>query len=252
MVNVKNDLTGRQFGRLTVLKQAEDYIDSKGKHYARWLCECSCEDKTKLIVMGNQLKRKRTKSCGCIQKEQLIKRNKDGKKYNTYDLSGEYGIGYTSKGEEFYFDLEDYDKIKDYYWNINNQGYVVSSESDTRKYIRIHRLILGNPDAKYDVDHKHGYESRNDNRKSNLRLATRSQNIINVGLKSNNTSGCTGVGWYKHLNKWVARITVNGNKIHLGVFNNFDDAVAARKAAEEKYFGEWSYDNSMSDIKLNN
>ena len=36
------------------------------------------------------------------------------KKYNTYDLSGEYGIGYTSKGEEFYFDLDDYDKIKDY------------------------------------------------------------------------------------------------------------------------------------------
>ena len=80
MVNVKDDLTGRQFGRLTVLSQAEDYIDSKGKHYARWLCECSCENKTKLIVMGNQLKRKRTKSCGCIQKEQLIKRNKDGKK----------------------------------------------------------------------------------------------------------------------------------------------------------------------------
>lgn len=35
MVNVKDDLTGRQFGRLTVLSQAEDYIDSKGKHYAR-------------------------------------------------------------------------------------------------------------------------------------------------------------------------------------------------------------------------
>lgn len=34
---------------------------------------------------------------------------------NTYDLSGEYGIGYTTKGEEFWFDLEDYDKIKSIY-----------------------------------------------------------------------------------------------------------------------------------------
>lgn len=43
--------------------------------------------------------------------------NKGGKKnkrYNRYDLTGEYGIGYTNQGVEFYFDLEDYDKIKEY------------------------------------------------------------------------------------------------------------------------------------------
>lgn len=252
MVHVKDDLTGRKFGRLTVLNQANDYVDSNGKHYARWLCECSCENKTRLIVMGNQLKREHTKSCGCIQKEQLVKRNKEGKKYNKYDLTGEYGIGYTSKGEEFYFDLEDYDKIKDYYWRISDEGYVVSCLPDTRKHVAVHRIILGNPNVKYDVDHKHGRESRNDNRKNNLRIATRSQNVVNVGLKANNTSGRTGVGWNKKLNKWTARITVNGKRIHLGVFERFEDAVTVRKQAEEKYFGEWSYDNSMSDINLNN
>lgn len=42
MVKVKKDLTGQKFGRLTVIEQAEDYIDSKGKHYAKWLCKCEC------------------------------------------------------------------------------------------------------------------------------------------------------------------------------------------------------------------
>ena len=242
MVHVKDDLTGKRFGRLTVLNQAEDYIDKNGKHYARWLCECSCEDKTKLVVMGNGLKKGHTKSCGCIRREMLAERNRSNRKYNRYDLSGEYGIGYTSKGEEFWFDLEDYDKIKDYYWHKGTGGYIKNGDS-----VGIHRIIMDAQDSEYDVDHKHGCNSRHDNRKQNLRLATRAQNVINVGLKANNTSGVTGVGWYKHLNKWTARITVDGVKLYLGVFDKFEDAVAARKAAEEKYFGEWSYDNSMSD-----
>lgn len=66
MVYVKEDLTGKNFGRLTVLNQVEDYIDKKGKHYASWLCECSCENKTRLIVTGNSLKKGNTTSCGCV------------------------------------------------------------------------------------------------------------------------------------------------------------------------------------------
>lgn len=172
----------------------------------------------------------------------LAERNRSNRKFNKYDLSGEYGIGYTSNGEEFWFDLEDYDKIKDYYWCLASKGYIRN-----RYGVGIHRIIMGMPDKKYDIDHKHGRNSRHDNRKQNLRIATRSQNIINVGLKANNISGCTGVVLNKKLNKWVARITVNGTKIYLGLFDKFDDAVDARKAAEEKYFGEWSYDKSISD-----
>ena len=48
------------------------------------------------------------------------------RKSNRFDISGQFGVGYTSKGEKFYFDLEDYDKIKDYYWYIDAGGYVVS------------------------------------------------------------------------------------------------------------------------------
>lgn len=65
------------------------------------------------------------------------------KKYNTYDLTGEYGIGYTLKGELFYFDLEDYDKIKDICWYMNSKGYLVGYNLDNSKTIKMHRYIMG-------------------------------------------------------------------------------------------------------------
>lgn len=227
------DLTGKKFGRLTVIKRADDYISPKGKHLVRWLCNCDC---------GNNIKNKHTSSCGCLSKEV---KSKISKKYNDYDLTDEYGVGYTAKGEEFYFDLEDYDKIKNYCWYISNDGYVYSRDCKTNKNIAMHRLIMNFPDTTYDIDHIHGNKSRSNNRKSNLRIATKSQNRINTGLRKDNTSGVTGVYFDKRYNIWYSRIKVNDEYIHLGCFDNFEDAVAARKEAEEKYFGEWSYDNSQ-------
>lgn len=72
---------------------------------------------------------------------------------------------------------------------------------------------------------------------------------MNKEILARNTSGVTGVGWVKSKQQWRARITVEYKEIHLGYFDKFEDAAKARKDAEEKYFGEFSYDNSMS---LNN
>lgn len=95
-----------------------------------------------------------------------------------------------------------------------------------------------------DVDHVN--HDTTDNRKKNLRIATRSQNMMNRKIYSNNTSGTVGVKQYGTNNKWSADISVNGTRIYLGSFENYDDAVKSRKQAEEKYFGKWSYDNSVS------
>ena len=74
MVNVKNNLVGKKFGRLTVLEQVEDYIAPKtGKHTSRWLCECSCDNHTRKIIQGNNLTSGKINSCGCLAKEQLSK-----------------------------------------------------------------------------------------------------------------------------------------------------------------------------------
>ena len=59
MVKVKEDLTGRVFGRLTVLCQDEDYVSPSGRHYPRWLCECSCQEHNIISVGGAELKDKK-------------------------------------------------------------------------------------------------------------------------------------------------------------------------------------------------
>jgi hypothetical protein len=185
-----------------------------------------------------------TRSCGCLNKEQIDRLHKI-KKYNTYDLSGEYGIGYTTKGEKFFFDLEDYDLIKDYCWYVNIDKYVEARDLVTNKIIRMHRLVLNVKQRSIEPDHI--FHINYDNRKSQLRLATSSQNKMNTKIRSDNKSGIKGVCWCKEKNCWIAYIGINHKSIKLGYFKDIDDAAKVRKEAEEKYFGEYSYNNSMKN-----
>ena len=97
--------------RLTVLYLAQ----KREKGEKRWVCQCSCSTSKTIEVTGSRLRSGETRSCGCLQKELARKRVE---KENKYDLiSCDYGIGYTTNtNEPFYFDLEDYDKIKKYHW----------------------------------------------------------------------------------------------------------------------------------------
>ena len=78
-----------------------------------------------------------------------------------------------------------------------------------------------------------------DNRKENLRIVTHKQNKFNNPILSTNTSGVTGVSWSKQKNKWRAYITIDNKQKSLGYYFNKEDAIKARKEAEEKYFGEF-------------
>lgn len=242
------DLTGRRFGRLVVQKRSdEDYINCNGRRVAKWDCLCDCGNS--VSVVGSSLKNGLTTSCGCYQKE---KARENGKKYkvkNKYDLSGKYGIGWTrNTNKEFYFDLEDYAKIENYCWSENNSGdgYVYTVFENA--HIFLHNMIMNKSKKdRYEIDHIN--HNPKDNKKNNLRVVTRSQNQMNVNVKSNNTSGVTGVSWDTTNNCWIARIQKDKIRHIIGYFTDFNDAVNARKQAEEKYFGEYSYDNSMKHSK---
>jgi hypothetical protein len=80
-----------------------------------------------------------------------------------------------------------------------------------------------------------------DNRKSNLRFTSHSQQEMNTSLRKDNTSGRKGVYFVKSSNKWKAAIAEHGNDHHLGIFDTFDEAVKARETAEALYFGEYNY-----------
>lgn len=233
------DLTGKKFGRLTVVERTENYISPSGKKSAQWICMCDCGNPNQIIVTTSNLKRGNTTSCGCIQKERASKANK---KYNKYDLSGEYGVGYLSNtNEKFYFDKCDYDKIKDFCW-LSDGTYIVSRKGN--KTIRLNMLIMDTIGAGSNILVDHINHDKFDNRRCNLRIVDTQKNAMNKKILDSNTSGVTGVRFEK--GKWVARIKVNYKQIWLGAFNEKKDAIQARKEAEEKYFGEYSYDNSMN------
>ena len=236
-------MVGQKFGYLTVISKVEPKKNPCGTNRILYNCLCDCGNYT--IVDGTCLRSGSTRSCGC-KKGEL--NSLDKKKYNEYDLSGEYGVGFDKDGKEFYFDLEDYDKIKDFRWDIDENGYVVSTDSKRNfRKVRMHRIILNlYPDNKHiKVDHIHS-ERKHDNRKINLRLATNSQNGMNMRMMPQNTSGVTGVSYKKDKGLWVAYITCNNKRMWLGSSKSFDYAVALRKEAEEKYFKERSYANSQA------
>lgn len=89
-----------------------------------------------------------------------------------------------------------------------------------------------------DVDHA-DTDSTN-NRLSNLRVATRSQNCANAKRKSRNTSGYKGVSFCKKKHQWRAYVTVGGKQSHLGYFDSPEEAHAAYYAAAREHFGEFA------------
>ncbi len=88
------------------------------------------------------------------------------------------------------------------------------------------------------VDHKD--LDRSNNRWSNLRAATKSQNTANSGLHVNNTSGLKGVSWNKKENKWQVNITVNKYQRRVGTFDCRAAGYFAYVIAADKAFGEFA------------
>ena len=233
MVKVREDLTGKKFNRLTIICQAEDYISKSGRHYARWLCQCSCGSNP-IVVLQSHLKGNKVQSCGCLQKERAIEANK---KYNIYDLSGNFGIGWTNNtNKEFYFDLDKYNDIKDICWcEALRRGMhcLLGYDSSVGRVVPMH-IYLGYKN--YD----HINRNELDNRSCNLRQCTQQENTRNQSVSSRNSSGVIGVVWEKRHNKWRARIHIGAKEIYLGEFIDKESAIRARLIAEKEYFKEFA------------
>ncbi len=138
-----------------------------------------------------------------------------------------------SKGRVAIVDKSDSALISDFKWSIRQGLYVASWIKGKRIYL--HRHIMG---AKHGqmVDHKDGNQLNN--RRSNLRFCTPSQNVINSKVRSNNTSGYRGVDATRL--RWRARIGVNGHRILLGIFDQIEDAATAYDQAAKMHFGEFA------------
>lgn len=154
-------------------------------------------------------------------------------------------------GETVVFDPEDAELVGRYRWFAKRNrsdvvyayGYLVGSASRAgRVYVAMHRLIA-EPDPGLDVDHANG--NGLDNRRANLRPATRAQNNANTRLKAGR-SGYRGVTWNASNAKWQARIWVAKRCQHLGLFDDPWEAARAYNAAALKCWGEFAYQNERA------
>lgn len=140
-------------------------------------------------------------------------------------------------GKKIIISPEDLDIVAPYVWHVDKNGYAITKKDG--KMYKMHRIIMGLSTCNtLEVDHI----NRNtiDNRRTNLRIATRSQNCINRGLLSSNKSGTAGVYWASSVGKWAAQISNNGVKHYLGVFDSLEDAVLARQSQESVLHKQFS------------
>lgn len=224
---------GDVFGRLTVLK-----ILSMEEWPKRYVVQCNCPNKTILTTTKQAIKDGKD-NCGCLRN---IKQSETkAKKFmNKYNLEGNFGIGYTPRMEEFYFDKEDYEKIKNFRWNIKDRTqptkYLFATKRLEKKTIAMHRLIL---DAKEGEIVDHINHNTLDNRKINLRIVTAQQNSFNC----QDTKGrCLPKGIYQTRNgKYIVRICINGKRINLGTYESVEEASSVREDADIKYYKDYRY-----------
>lgn len=137
---------------------------------------------------------------------------------------------------KFYISVEDEYLLRFRYFNINSKQYPYLRCKIGEKRYMLHNLILQPPEG-YIVDHING--NIFDNRRENLRLVTKQQNCMN--RKTNKGVAHKGISYIQSnsYRPYVARIYVNGNKIHLGSFATLEEAINIREEAEIKYFGEY-------------
>lgn len=146
---------------------------------------------------------------------------------NEFSINGEIVTGVTSKGTEFIFDSDEYEKVSKYSWCLSKTNYLVANIKG--KVIKLHRYILSAAKGTV-IDHING--NTLDNRKSNLRFCSQKDNARNTNAK--------GVSLNKKTNKWRARIYVDRKEICLGTYSTYEEAYQARSKGEIKYFGEYS------------
>ena len=163
--------------------------------------------------------------------------NYTGRFTQRYENCGEYTKIYLKQKGEFVcclIDTEDTEKCKSVgIWSLGSNGYVSNCASG----IYLHRFVMNCPD---DMEVDHIYHNPLDNRKSQLRFATSSQQKMNTKKRVDNSSGQRGVYYDKSRNTWNVNINFSDMSFRKR-FKNYDDAVNMANTIYKQYFGEYQY-----------
>lgn len=197
-------LIGKRFGKLVVVAQAESKSGQR-----RWICQCDCGG-TNIVTTGN-LNSGHTTNCGCKKSP---------------DLTGQVFGKLTVIGRSDRRNPRG--KRTTPMWECRCEcGNITYKATDT----------LTNPDESMCQECKGRIGAEIARQSAGFVGGTQISRIKNMTLIATNTSGCRGVYYDKKTNKYRARLKFKGKIMNFGSYRNFEDAVAARKAAEQEYFG---------------
>lgn len=154
-----------------------------------------------------------------------------------------------TRGKSCIVDDEDYANLSQWKWHCGSHGYAVRTEyfgiidgkSKTKKVL-MHRVIARTPE---DMEVDHIDRDILNNRKSNIRNVSSSQNKMNRQHQTRGRSQYKGVYWHGQRNRWAVQIKANGTRIHVGLFDSEIDAAIAYNDAALEYFGEFAYINPI-------
>lgn len=161
------------------------------------------------------------------------------KKIRQVKIEGNVAYVPLGNGKQAIVDASDVELVAGVNWCISFRGYAVRSQRDQqgiKRTIYMHRVIAGTPSG---METDHISMDRLDNRSSNLRVATTSENGFNRCATVKNKSGFKGVSWDTRRGKWVAQIAVNGKRSSLGYFDIVEEAATAYAIASAKMHGEF-------------
>ncbi len=146
-----------------------------------------------------------------------------------------------TQGKSALVDDADFEWLSVYKWHISHYGYAVTTRNC--KKILMHRLIMG---AAYKTEVDHINHTKTDNRRSNLRVCSSSQNKQNSRLRSDNKSGYKGVSWDNRASKWTVSVWMNGKKSYVGDFKDKKMAAEAYNKKAYELFGEFARLNEVA------
>lgn len=219
------DLSGMKFNRLTVIEFS--YVNEKRSAIWKCLCECGCET----LVRGYCLTSGHTQSCGCLSLENRVKATKThGRSKNDPTYTSWLAMKARCSNPK----LEEYP-------HYGGRGIRVEDEEWLSCFEKFLEDMGERPTGTTldRVDVNKGYY------KENCRWTTQDVQTYNQRMPARNTSGKVGV--VKSGNKWVVDISVDGERIYLGTFEDFELACHVRDEAELKYYGS-NRKNDKPDI----